>query len=180
MNSKVKTLNSEWVTKSLEYHGQPLQKVWEGEHGIQSLHAIGVQNPDFTLYYKRQKQFVFQDRAKRLKIHSFIAKKANELFATDPAKECARSNDLMASNIANALQNAKNVTGERCNLSFKFRTLYEKRSANFYVDTSFGTELNAIVLNLLGMYADMPPLNIFLPENANRTNLVKTIYSVRK
>lgn len=112
VNPKIKTLNPEWVAKSLEYHGQPLQKVWEGEHGIQSLHTIGVQNPDFTLYYKRQKQFVFQDRAKRLKIHSFIAKKANELFTTDPAKECARSNDLLATNNVNTL-NVKNVTGER-------------------------------------------------------------------
>lgn len=86
-------LNSEWVTKSIEYHGQPLQKVWEGEHGIQSLQNIGVRSPDFTLYQMRQKAFVFQDRAKRLKIHSFIAKKANELFVTDPAKECARSFD---------------------------------------------------------------------------------------
>lgn len=89
----VRPLNSEWVTKSIEYHGQPLQKVWEGEHGIQSLQNIGVRNPDFTLYQTRQRQFVFQDRAKRLRIHSFIAKKANELFATDPAKECARSSD---------------------------------------------------------------------------------------
>lgn len=112
VNPKNITLNSEWVTKSLEYHGQPLQKVWEGEHGIQNLHTIGVQNPDFTLYYKRQKQFVFQDRAKRLKIHSFIAKKANELFTTDPAKECARSNDLLATNNVNTL-NVKNVSGER-------------------------------------------------------------------
>lgn len=29
-------------------------------------------------------------------------------------------------------------------------------------------------------YADMPPLNVFLPENANRINLVKKIYSVCK
>ena len=92
-SQNVRPLNSEWVTKSIEYHGQPLQKVWEGEHGIQSLQNIGVRNPDFTLYQTRQRQFVFQDRAKRLKIHSFIAKKANELFAIDPAKECARSSD---------------------------------------------------------------------------------------
>lgn len=109
---KVNPLNGEWVSKSIEYHGQPLQKVWEGEHGIQSLHAIGVQNFDFTLYYKRQKQFVFQDRAKRLKIHSFIAKKANELFTTDPAKECARSNGLLPANNAN-VRNVANATGER-------------------------------------------------------------------
>lgn len=108
-NSNMCTLNSEWVTKSIEYHGQPLQKVWEGEHGIQSLQNIGVRNPDFTLYQMRQKHFVFQDRAKRLKIHSFIAKKANELFATDPAKECARSN---GTNIAIAVTDGASTTGE--------------------------------------------------------------------
>lgn len=109
MNSKCNALNPEWVIKSIEYHGQPLQKVWEGEHGIQSLHNVGVNNPDFTLYQMRQKQFVFQDRAKRLKIHSFIAKKANELFATDPAKECARSS---YTNNGIAVTNA-NATGEK-------------------------------------------------------------------
>lgn len=111
LNPKCNALNNELVTKSIEYHGQPLQKVWEGEHGIQSLHNIGVHNPDFTLYYKRQKQFVFQDRAKRLKIHSFIAKKANELFTTDPAKECARSNELLPAHNDIDL-NVKNATGE--------------------------------------------------------------------
>lgn len=106
------TLDSDLVTKSIEYHGQPLQKVWEGEHGIQSLHTIGVQSPDFTLYYNRQKNFVFQDRAKRLKIHSFIAKKANQLFTTDPAKECVQSNDLASANYKIAL-NVSNASGER-------------------------------------------------------------------
>lgn len=105
-SQNLRPLNSEWVTKSIEYHGQPLQKVWEGEHGIQSLQNIGVRNPDFTVYQMRQRQFVFQDRAKRLKIHSFIAKKANELFATDPAKECARSNDDI-----NDIAIADDVTG---------------------------------------------------------------------
>lgn len=111
LNPKINALNTELVTKSIEYHGQPLQKVWEGEHGIQSLHNIGVNNPDYTLYYKRQKQFVFQDRAKRLKIHSFIAKKANELFTTDPAKECAR-NELSSANNVIALNVANATTGE--------------------------------------------------------------------
>lgn len=101
-------LNSEWIIKSIEYHGQPLQKMFEGEHGIQSLPNLGVNNLDFTLYQTRQKQFVFQDRAKRMKIHSFIAKKANELFATDPAKECARSIDLF--NVNSGIR--ANATGE--------------------------------------------------------------------
>lgn len=115
-NPKASTLNSEWVAKSIEYHGQPLQKVWEGEHGIQSLQNIGVRNPDFTLYQTRQKQFVFSDRAKRLKVHSFIAKKANELFTNDPAKECARSNDLLNVNSLLAVDGV-NTTGERSEMA---------------------------------------------------------------
>lgn len=95
MDSNTNSLNPEWVNRSVEYHGQPLQKAWEGEHGIQTLYNIGVRNPDFSLYQNRQKHFVFQDRAKRLKIHSFIAKKANELFAHDPAKECSQSNQQL-------------------------------------------------------------------------------------
>lgn len=88
---KNETSNCEWINKSLEYHGPPLQKIWEGEHGNESLHLLGIQNPDYSLYHTRQKHFVFQDRTKRLKIHTFIAKKANELFTNDPAKECAQS-----------------------------------------------------------------------------------------
>lgn len=93
------TLNSQWINKSLEYHGQPLQKVWEGEHGNENLSHLGIQNPDYSFYQSRQRHFVFQDRAKRLKIHSFIAKKANELFSNDPAKECAQSQDTNANNM---------------------------------------------------------------------------------
>lgn len=158
-----KALNSEWVTKSIEYHGQPLQKVWEGERGIQSLHNLGVRNPDFTLYQTRQKQFVFQDRAKRLKIHSFIAKKANELFATDPAKECARSYDLL--HVDNG--NRANATGE---IMDKNHTIYIKTVQK-------KTKTNNAVTLILGLHAVMPPLNVFLPENA-KINLVKRFYSV--
>lgn len=97
-NRDRETLNSDWIRKSLEYHGQPLQKIWEGEHGNQSLPELGVRDPDYAFYLTRQKHFVFQDRAKRMKVHSFIAKHANELFANDPAKNCAQSennvNDL--------------------------------------------------------------------------------------
>lgn len=92
-NREHETLNSEWIKKSLEYHGQPLQKIWEGEHGDQSLNQLGVRNPDFSFYLARQKHFVFQDRAKRLKVHTFIAKTANALFANDPAKHCAQSDN---------------------------------------------------------------------------------------
>lgn len=89
------TLNSELVAKSIGYHGQPLQKVWEGEHGDHNLFSLGITMPDYSVYQKRQKHFAFQDRTKRLKMHLFIAKKAKELFAKDSANsELARSNRI--------------------------------------------------------------------------------------
>lgn len=84
-------LNVDLVKKSIGYHGPPLQKVWDGEHGDQSLINAGIPNPDYSVYTMRQKHFEFQDRAKRLKMHSLIAKKANELFAKDADTELNQS-----------------------------------------------------------------------------------------
>lgn len=84
-------MNKELVEKSIGYHGQPLQKIWEGEHGDESLHCLGITNPDYSVYNERQKKFEFHDRAKRLKIHTLIAKKANELFQNDPANDFNKS-----------------------------------------------------------------------------------------
>lgn len=89
------TMNLEMVVKSIGYHGQPLQKIWEGEHGDHNLISLGITNPDYSVYQKRQKHFAFQDRAKRLKLHLFIAKKAKELFTKDSTNhELARSNRI--------------------------------------------------------------------------------------
>lgn len=86
--NKKNTMNSEWISKSIGYHGQPLQKIWEGEHGEYNLYSLGVTNPDYSVYQARQKHFAFQDRTKRLKLHSFIAKKAEELFENQSPLEC--------------------------------------------------------------------------------------------
>lgn len=67
------------VERSLAFHGLPMQKVWEGEHGDQDLVRAAVQ-PDFSVYAARQKGFVFSDRAKRLKLHQFLARKADVLY----------------------------------------------------------------------------------------------------
>lgn len=75
-------LNPSLVAKSIGFHGQPLQKIWEGERGNVDLLNIGVINPDYSAYQSRQKHFTFQNRAKRLRLHQFIAKNANMLFRT--------------------------------------------------------------------------------------------------
>lgn len=67
------------VERSMGFHGAPMQKVWEGECGDLAL-PRGDFKPDFSVYQSRQKHFVLQDRAKRLKLHQFLARKANVLF----------------------------------------------------------------------------------------------------
>lgn len=72
------------VERSLGFHGIPMQKMWEGEHGDQDLIGAAIA-PDYGIYHARQKGFVFADRAKRLKLHQFLARKADILFARQPA-----------------------------------------------------------------------------------------------
>ncbi|XP_059618896.1 tetratricopeptide repeat protein 14 homolog isoform X2 [Phlebotomus argentipes] len=74
-------LSSKLIEKSLNYHGLPLQKIWEGERGESDLAKWGVQNLDYSVYQSRQKNLTFQDRAKRLKLHQFISKNAPQLFS---------------------------------------------------------------------------------------------------
>lgn len=161
--SKHDKVNAEWVTKSLEFHGQPLQKAWEGEHGIESLSNLGIRNPDYAVYQERQKHFVFQDRAKRLKIHTFIAKKANELFASDTDTECARSNRTSPT----APSDAKGEPNVKLIIMHFFRIQSPMCSYNLLCFLWF-----------VDLFVDMPPVNVFLSEKANRIDLVKQLYSV--
>lgn len=80
-------LNSELLTKSLNFHGQQLQKAWEAEHGEQDLTKRNVKDLNFQVYGQRQKYLSFQDRGKRLKLQQFIVKKANCLFSQDPVQK---------------------------------------------------------------------------------------------
>lgn len=68
------------VSKSLNFHGQQLQKMWEGERGDNDIPKIGVSQLDFAAYQSRQKHLSFQDRGKRVMLHQFIAKEAPSLF----------------------------------------------------------------------------------------------------
>jgi hypothetical protein len=81
------------ITKTIGYHGLPLQKIWEGERGNGDLQRCGVTNPDFSVYSARQPSLPFQDRAKRLKLHQFIAKKASELFDSNFVDEFPKQGD---------------------------------------------------------------------------------------
>lgn len=80
-------MNTELISKSLCFHGQPLQKIWEGERGNHDLYRLGLSNPDYSIYTARQKTLTFQDRAKRLKLHQFIARKAPILFDSSLVEE---------------------------------------------------------------------------------------------
>ncbi|KAL1123973.1 hypothetical protein AAG570_001743 [Ranatra chinensis] len=75
-----KVLDSGLITRSLNFHGQQLKKVWETERGEGDLQKLNVDGLDFSVFQERQKHMGFQDRGKRLKLHQFIAKHANVLF----------------------------------------------------------------------------------------------------
>lgn len=73
-------LDKNLVARAISYHGMPLQKMWEGERGDAELAKLGLAHPDYTLYQARQKYLTFQDRAKRLRLHQFLAKYASVLY----------------------------------------------------------------------------------------------------
>ncbi|GLG97925.1 Uncharacterized protein GBIM_04587 [Gryllus bimaculatus] len=77
-------LSSELIVRALNFHGQQLQRLWEGERGEGDLpkQGVDVKELDFDVYQQRQKHLSFQDRGKRLKLQQFIVKKAAALFDT--------------------------------------------------------------------------------------------------
>lgn len=76
-------VDSSLLTRTLNYHGQQLQKLWEAEYGENDLQKRNVKELNFQLYNQRQKMLSFQDRGKRLKLQQFIVKFADTLFSTD-------------------------------------------------------------------------------------------------
>ncbi|CAH0726464.1 unnamed protein product, partial [Brenthis ino] len=89
-------LDASLVAQSINYHGQQLQKAWEGERGEEDLAKIGVGPLDFAVYQSRHKHLTFQDRGKRLNLHQFIAKEANALFDASLLEETPSSSSLGA------------------------------------------------------------------------------------
>ncbi|XP_030041107.1 tetratricopeptide repeat protein 14 isoform X2 [Manduca sexta] len=94
------TLDASLVAQSINFHGQQLQKTWEGERGEEDLTKIGVGALDFAVYQSRHKHLTFQDRGKRLKLHQFIAKEANALFDSSIMEETPSSSSLGTDSIA--------------------------------------------------------------------------------
>ncbi|KRG01686.1 uncharacterized protein Dmoj_GI22632, isoform C [Drosophila mojavensis] len=73
-------MNANYISRALSYHGQPLQKIWDDERGVEDLRRLNLTQPNYSIYQERQKYFTFQERAKRLKIHQFLARKAADLY----------------------------------------------------------------------------------------------------
>lgn len=76
------------VKRALGFHGKPMKMTWEDECGIEDLQRIGFSgdDSDYIVYAERQKHFTFQDRAKRLKLHQFLARKSENLYDSDRLK----------------------------------------------------------------------------------------------
>lgn len=97
--SNNKQLSAGLIARSISYHGLPLQKMWEGERGEHDLQEQGLLRPDYSMYQMRQKYLTFQDRAKRLRLHQFISKKADAVF--DQSLVVTDSKNLEAFNALN-------------------------------------------------------------------------------
>lgn len=48
-------LDTTLITRSLNYHGQQLTKLWECEQGVNHLAKLNVSNLDYHVYAQRQK-----------------------------------------------------------------------------------------------------------------------------
>lgn len=107
------------VERTLAFHGQPMQKVWEGEHGDKDLARAAI-HPDFSVYAARQKGFVFSDRAKRLQLHQFLARKADVLYARQRSNTTGRTPPLDRSRSVPA--EGGNIANECVGTCFKRNT----------------------------------------------------------
>lgn len=48
-------MDARLVAQALNYHGQQLQKVWEGERNENELAMLNLKEPNFEIYQQRQK-----------------------------------------------------------------------------------------------------------------------------
>ncbi|TGZ46642.1 Uncharacterized protein DBV15_04040 [Temnothorax longispinosus] len=76
----MESMDARLVAQALNYHGQQLQKVWEGERNENELVMLNLKDPSFEIYQQRQKTLSFGDRGKRLKLQQFLTKKADDLY----------------------------------------------------------------------------------------------------
>uniref|UniRef100_W8BSP3 Tetratricopeptide repeat protein 14 n=3 Tax=Ceratitis capitata TaxID=7213 RepID=W8BSP3_CERCA len=89
-------MNTNYITRALCFHGQPMQKIWDDERGAGNVQQCGVAaQPDYSIYQERQKYFTFQDRAKRLKMHQFFARKALDLYDSDLQSSKVDPNNIL-------------------------------------------------------------------------------------
>lgn len=97
-------MNSNWIQKSLEYHGLPLKSIWDGERGDQELVNLGLTRIDYTTYRKRTQNQDTAERRVRFKLHSFIAKNAPALFDNNLLRESDVSSTTIEVNTNRTLE----------------------------------------------------------------------------
>lgn len=51
----MESMDAHLVAQALNYHGQQLQKVWEGERNENELVMLNLKDPNFEIYQQRQK-----------------------------------------------------------------------------------------------------------------------------
>jgi len=71
------SINSDLVTKALNYHGQQLTSFFKETKLFEEL---DLKNVDYHEYHQRSKELRMEDRGKRLLLHRFISQNAEKLF----------------------------------------------------------------------------------------------------
>lgn len=92
----MEVIDSQLLARSLNFHGQQLQKLWESEFGENDIIRRNIKDLNFHVYGQRQKNLSFQDRGKRLKFQQFLIKKANSIFSLEsvPTKHVFQENSI--------------------------------------------------------------------------------------
>lgn len=140
------------VERALGFHGVPMQKVWEGEHGDQDLARAAVA-PDFGVYQARQKGFAFSDRTKRLHLHQFFARKADVLYGHQHRQHLQRS---------------------QLQQQLKQRTAAAVAAAGGQTNGGGGVGVSD------GVASSLMPYNSYFSEKLDKSALLQHIYTVSK
>lgn len=73
------------VLKAFDFHGIPLMKIWTEENGLSSLSRLNIL-PDAvetSLYRTRQKFLNQNDNFRRLRLHKFMCRSAEDIYKKD-------------------------------------------------------------------------------------------------
>ena len=159
-------LSRELIQQALVYHGRPLQKIWETERRQNELLALGIDaNLDYSVYMARQKHFTLQDRAKRLKLQQFMARKANVLYGADTQHSAREPEiDYRQSKFPETSKATDKKVAEGSNIAGR---MVGKQTLTSHTKRFFTLTCCAGLTTIIGNHFAIPPMDTFLDTEAD-------------